>query len=240
MSRFLLDPKKNSNFAFNGCETCDAKCCGSTIIYASIFDLKEASALFPILFYINDGKISPVYFFYYGESIQEKCPYLEGNMCSVYEKRPYACRSYPFSFENGKPCFDDGCPKVAVLEEGGLPLFDIKSTLNPRFVSSFVGETFVKNKENIFTSTGKLVDFCVKNNFLVSYSDFYKEKPLYMGFKPSLSGQLYLLHPQRIAVMRMQNKELFAGHDDILHSVMMIVASHKNIETLYARKEAKS
>ena len=58
-----------------------------------------------------------------------------------------------------------------------------------------------------------------------------------MGFKPSLTGHLYLLHPQRIAVMRMQNKELFAGNEDILQSVMMIVASHKNIETLHALKE---
>ena len=240
MSRFLLDPKKHRNYAFNGCETCDAKCCGSTIIYASLFDLKEASALFPILFYINEGKISPVYFFYYGETIQEKCPYLKENLCSVYEKRPYACRSYPFSFEKGKPCYDDGCPKVGALENGGSPLFDAKNTLSPHVVSNFVGETFMKNKEDIFASTGKLVDFCVKNNFLISYSDFYKDKPLYMGFKPSLTGQLYLLHPQRIAVMRMQNKELFAGNEDILQSVMMIVASHKNIETLHTLKEIES
>jgi hypothetical protein len=37
----------------------------------------------------------------------------------------------------------------------------------------------------------------------------------------------------------MQNKELFLGHDDFLQYIMMISASHKNIETLFALKEAK-
>lgn len=239
MARFLLDLKKHRNFAFNGCSTCDAKCCGSNIIYSSIFDLKEASALFPIFFYVSQGKISPVYFFYYGEAREEKCPYLNGSLCSVYENRPYACRSYPFSFERGKPCFDDGCPQVGELAEGGVPLFSPQQTLNPYFVSDFVGEEFTRQKEKIFTESGDFVDFCVKNNFLVPYTNFYKNQPLYMEFKPTLVEDLYVLHPQRIAVMRMQNKELFAGHDDFLQYVMMIIGSSKNIETLFSRKASR-
>ncbi|MDO8454560.1 MAG: YkgJ family cysteine cluster protein [Sulfurimonas sp.] len=237
MARLLLDPKKHKNYAFNGCVTCDAKCCGSNIVYSSIFDLKEASALFPILFYISDGRISPVYFFYYGEATEEKCPYLNGNLCSVYERRPYACRSYPFSFEQGKPCFDDGCPRVGRLENGGNPLFNSQNKLDSRVISEFVGETFAKEKEKIFASSKQFVDFCLSNNFLVPYTSFYKDNSLYMNFKPTLVEHLYMLHPQRIGVMRMQNKELFTGHDDFFQYIMMIIASHKNIETLFSLKK---
>lgn len=239
MARLLLNSKKHKDYIFEGCSTCDAKCCSSNIIYSTIYDLKEASALFPILFYVSEGKISPVYFFYYGEAVEEKCPHLNGTLCSVYENRPYACRSYPFSFEQGNPCFDDGCPKISISKNSGISLLDAKKKLNPYFISNFVGKEFTEQKEEIFASTGKFVDFCVKNNFLVPYINYYANNALYLNFKPSLSEQLYILHPQRIAVMRMQNKELFLGHDDFLQHIMMISASHKNIETLFALKETK-
>jgi Fe-S-cluster containining protein len=32
---------------------------------------------------------------------RQPCPFLEGNICTVYEDRPQACRDYPFLHESG-------------------------------------------------------------------------------------------------------------------------------------------
>jgi len=235
MAKHLLDVKKYSNFGFNGCELCDAKCCGSTIIFASLYDLSLATDYFPVLFYVRDGQISPVYFFYYGEELGRKCPYLQGKLCSIYEKRPYACRTYPFSFENKKPYFDDGCPHVGTLTQGGTPLFDAKQQLSPYIMDNFVSQHFTDQKSSNVDESADFVNFCVSNNFLVAYKDFFAEKPLYLNFKPSLLNQLFILHPQRIAVMRMKNKDIFTHKPQYLTFVANIIQSHSHIEKLFEK-----
>jgi Fe-S-cluster containining protein len=239
MARQMLDAKNAIPFGFNGCATCDAKCCSSNIIFASIYDLQYATKYFPVLFYVYEQQISPVYFFYYGEKQGEKCPYLKGNMCGIYEERPYACRAYPFSFEQNKPCFDDGCPSVAPLLSGGVELFDKKGVLSPVVEKDFIGLEFTKNKEMIYERSEEFVKFCLKNNFLVAYKDLYGTQPLYANFKPTLIDHLYVLHPQRIAVMRMQNKTLFEGNEDFLLYIQQMIGSYKNIEVLGSKCDHK-
>jgi Fe-S-cluster containining protein len=236
MAKQLLEANKHAKYGFNGCAQCDAKCCGSTIIFASLYDLQIASNYFPILFYIRDGKISPVYFFYYGETVGQKCPYLSGNLCSIYEERPYACRTYPFSFENAQACFDDGCPQIAPLEPQGVALFDSKKKLAPYIMENFVSQHFSDAKALNFSDSADFTRFCLDTNLLVAYKDFYAQKPLYLDFKPSLLEQLYMLHPQRIAVMRMKNKELFAHNPFYLNYVMHMIQSYGHIEKLFQKQ----
>ncbi len=233
MARQMFNPRSISSFGFNGCSTCNAKCCSSNIIFASIYDLQYVTKYFPVFFYVYKQQISPVYFFYYGEREGEKCIYLKGNMCGIYEERPYACRAYPFSFEQGKPCFDDGCPNIAPLAPSGIKLFDKKGIFSPVIQKEFIGLEFTKNKNIIYKRSKEFVDFCLKNNFLVAYKDLYASSPLHLAFKPTLIDDLYMLHPQRIAVMRMQNKALFEGNDDFLLYIQQIIGSYKLIPTLF-------
>lgn len=236
MAKLLLEANKHSHYGFNGCEACDAKCCGSTIIFASLYDLQMASRYFPILFYIRENQISPVYFFYYGEKVGEKCPYLNANLCSIYEERPYACRTYPFSFENAKPCFDDGCPQIGPCRPEGVALFDAKKKMTPYIMENFVSQHFTDAKELNFSDSAEFTRFCLDSNLLVAYKDFYAQKPLYTDFKPSLLEKLYMLHPQRIAVMRMKNKELFANNPLYLSYVTSMIQSYGNIEKLFNKR----
>lgn len=238
MAKHFLTSGQHSNFAFNGCATCGAKCCSSTIIYASTYDIELSSALFPIFFHVNNQEISPVYFFYYGEEPTEKCPYLKNSLCSVYEQRPYACRTYPFGYENSKTLYDDGCPSVAPLEAGGMPIYTKDKTLNTKIVTDFISKEYLDAQDKVFEESENFVSFCLKNNFLAPYSNLYQNNPLYLNFKPSLTSHLYALHPQRIAVMRVKNKNLFTGHDNYLHLVRKIIASMENVKKLYELKEA--
>ena len=232
MAKKVIDSKKHAHFGFNGCSACDAKCCSSNIIFASLYDIDKATEHFPILFYVRDKQISPVYFFYYGEEIGQKCPYLINNLCSIYETRPYACRSYPFSFEHTQPYYDDGCPQIAPLEPSGMSLF-VKGDINTNIMKDFVSDAFHNQKEKNSSDSGAFVQFCLDSNFLVAYKDFYASSPLHQNFKPSLIDQFYILHPQRIGVMRMKNKNIFNNNPEYLEYIVSIIKSQSNIERLH-------
>jgi Fe-S-cluster containining protein len=233
MSKKMIDPKKHANYGFNGCSACDAKCCSSNIVFASLYDIDKATEYFPVLFYVRDGLISPVYFFYYGEKEGQKCPYLSNSLCTIYETRPYACRSYPFSFEKSHAYYDDGCPQIAPLEPSGMSLFE-KNKINTDIMKNFVSNAFHDQKEKNNNDSGAFVKFCLDSNFLVSYKDFYASSPLHQNFKPSLLDQLYILHPQRIGVMRMKNKEIFKDTPEYLDYIVSIIKSQSNIEKLHS------
>jgi Fe-S-cluster containining protein len=232
MAKKTIDPKKHAHFGFNGCSACDAKCCSSNIVFASLYDIDKVTEYFPILFYVRNGQISPVYFFYYGEKEGQKCPYLSNSLCTIYETRPYACRSYPFSFEHSRAYYDDGCPQIAPLEPAGMSLY-VKGKINTGIIENFVSDTFYDQKEKNNDNSEAFVKFCLNSNFLVSYKDFYISSPLHQNFKPSLLDQLYILHPQRIGVMRMKNKEIFKDSPEYLDYIVSIIKSQSNIEKLY-------
>jgi Fe-S-cluster containining protein len=232
VAKKILDQKKHGDYGFNGCAVCDAKCCSSSIIFASLYDLSTVVTNFPVLFYVRDKQISPVYFFYYGEQDGQKCPYLVENLCSIYERRPYACRAYPFSFEQGKACYDDGCPQVASLEAGGMPLYSDKKTLSPSIMDNFVSTHFNNQQGQNIDDSERFTNFCLKNNLLVAYKDFYAKSALHLEFKPSLVEQLFMLHPQRLGVMRMKNKLLFEGVEEYLPLVVKMISSYATIENL--------
>ena len=232
MARKIIDPKKHANFVFNGCAACDAKCCSSNIVFASLYDINQATAHFPILFYVREKQISPVYFFYYGEIVGQKCPYLLNSLCTIYEERPYACRSYPFSFESTHAYYDDGCPQIAPIEAGGMNLFH-KGKINADIMQNFVSDAFHAQKKKNNNETEAFVKFCLDSNFLVAYKDFYASSAMHQNFKPSLLDQLFILHPQRIGVMRMKNKDIFNENPEYLEYIVSIIKSQSHIQKLH-------
>ena len=236
MARNFLELSTHKAFGFNGCSSCNAKCCSSSLIFASAYDFNYVAKYFPILFYVHEGSISPVYFFYYGEGEGTKCPYLSDNLCSIYEERPYACRAYPFSFENNKICYDDGCPQIAPLSADGLPLFQKDKIVNPALMQDFVSSDFTIKKDEVHAVTQAFVEFCLKSNLLICLKDFYSNNPLYLNFKPSIVDSLYIVHPQRVAVMRIQNKAMFDGKEHFLQFIITITNSIKNIQILAGKQ----
>lgn len=237
MAKILLDFKKFANYAFNGCEECDAKCCASSIIYASLYDLDIVSKYFPILFYVKDKKISPVYFFYYGESKGDKCPYLKNNLCTIYDDRPYACRSYPFSLNSEKAYFDDGCPQVSPARNSAKKLFGQNGSLNSYILDNFVTPKFNNQNRDNEQRTTEFINFCLKENFLAPYSDFFTNNEIAKNFKPSIMDKLYTVHPQRIAVMRMKNCNIFANNPEYLNYIVLIIKSISNIQKLFDMRQ---
>jgi len=79
-------------------------------------DFKKVYKYFPILIAKLDT-FRPVMLLSNGIS----CPYLKDNLCSIYEKRPPACKIYPFSPWYDKILLDISCKGVGIKGEF-LPL----------------------------------------------------------------------------------------------------------------------
>ena len=226
---------QNSNLSFSGCDGCGATCCQSTIIYASLYDVASVSKYFPIFFLIKNSKISLVYFFYYGEKDKEHCPYLKNDLCSIYEQRPYACRSYPFSNIKNDFYNDSNCPNI-VKNEFGMKLADSKR-VNPKILKDFIGEDFLSKKESIIEISEEFVKFCNKNDLLIPYEKHYANNEIYMNFKPSMQKNLYLIHPFKIAALRLNKQKLFDGKEYFLSIIQELIKTQTNVKELLKSKE---
>jgi Fe-S-cluster containining protein len=68
----------------------------------------------------------------------DACAQLCGGRCAIYEKRPFACRAYPFMVVNGELRMDRWCPKIRDLGEAELQKIQEWITENvPPQVSAF-------------------------------------------------------------------------------------------------------
>jgi len=233
MSKNKITP--NSSLKFIDCSGCGAQCCQSNLIYASLYDFETVAELFPIFFMIQDHKISLVYFFYYGEKDMEHCPYLKNNLCSVYEKRPYACRSYPFSNIKNDFYYSTTCPHI-LKTDFGMSLSDNRR-INPTIIKDFVREDFLTKQDDIIKKSEEFVKFCNQNDLLIPYEKHYANKDMYMNFKPSMQKKLYCIHPFKVAALRLNGKKLFEGKEFFLNVIQKIIAAQTNIEKLYKLKQ---
>jgi hypothetical protein len=204
---------KNKNFI--GCSTCDAKCCGSTISFVTTFDIELVSKHFPIFFLIENSSIYLGYFLYGANN--SKCFYLKDNLCSIYEKRPLACMTYPFSKHQKSYFYDTNCPNII---DGNMNT----SIINRDFLS--INVDYYKEE------TKKFVDFCVKGNFLVKFTDYYNTNEKYIEFRKEMNERLYIIHPQRLAVMRMRDKNIFLNNEKFFNYILTIISSIQNIDIL--------
>ena len=199
MSKIKITP--NSQLKFTNCDNCGAKCCQSNLIYASLYDFDKITKLFPMFFMIQNHKISLVYFFYYGEQDNEHCPYLNNNLCTVYQNRPYACRTYPFSNNKNDFYYSTTCPNI-IKNEFGFNLSDHKM-VNPNIIKNFITEDFLSQQDNVLKISEEFVKFCNKNDLLIPYEKFYSKQTIFMNFKPSLQSKLFVIHPFKIAALRL-------------------------------------
>lgn len=58
------------------------------------------------------------------------CIFLKNGTCSVYNNRPTACRIFPYSMEEGRECFDEGCPHRSEFRGDPVFLEDARSGFN--------------------------------------------------------------------------------------------------------------
>jgi len=227
--------KKKSQISFIDCSGCGAKCCQSNIIFTSLYDIEKVTKFFPIFFLIQNGKISLVYFFYYGEKENEHCPYLQNDLCSIYEERPYACKSYPFSNQKNDIYYSTTCPHLIEKSTIGMQLIKNKK-INKQIFTNFLTTDFINKQKNIMQISEEFVHFCDKNNLLIPYEKHYANKEIYINFKPSIQKNLYLIHPFKIAALRLNGQKLFEGKEIFLTIIQRLIQTQSNVEKLFKMK----
>lgn len=148
MKEFILTT--NKKFTFGDCSNCEARCCKGSFgtVYTQIIleEFEKVWQNFPILFTIGDlGYVKPVILL--TNSINS-CPYLQDSKCSIYEKRPTVCRTYPLSPSISNEIYiDKTCPEV---NKGEFTIVDnneihenYKETIFDNYQEKFI-ETFYK------------------------------------------------------------------------------------------------
>lgn len=106
---------KNEDFTFGDCSNCEAKCCNGRqgTIFSQIIlnEFEKVYKNFPILFIYGElGFIKPVVLLTNGKDF---CPYLKDFKCTIYEKRPTVCRTYPLSPNLDNDIYIDTlCPEI--------------------------------------------------------------------------------------------------------------------------------
>jgi Fe-S-cluster containining protein len=229
--RVILNPTTHKDHSFIGCAGCGAKCCASTLVYASLYDIAVTYKKFPIFFRVSEGTISLVLFFQYGQFQGQKCAYLKGEMCSVYTERPYACRAYPFAYnpnEKGAYSMDVDCPNI-MSSNGGTKLFQ-NGVINPDIIDNFVSQNMIDATVLNLSDTGEFVTFCHQNNLLVPFLEIYSG---FSDFQPDQQSKLFVIHPQRTALLRMKYKERFEN-ESFVEGIKATVASMSNLAVLKA------
>jgi len=148
MKNFI--PTSNQKFTFGDCKNCQEQCCGG--IFGSTFSqiLKEEFENiyenFPILFIFGSlNFIKPVILISNGSDF---CPYLKNRRCTIYEKRPKVCQTYPLS-----PNLDNQiyiatyCPQVNKGENSLNFEDDIFKNYQEKYISTHLEFENLKTKD---------------------------------------------------------------------------------------------
>lgn len=206
--KISIEPSKHKQINFLGCSACDAKCCGSKIIFLTTADFISVANHFPIFFYIKDDEISLVYFFYY--STGQKCIYLKDNLCTIYNHRPHACKSYPFSYnhKNQKLSIDSDCPEFS--EENGMSLIS-NSQANPQITKEYINPDMIKYAPHIYGETDEYVNLCMKYNLIAPFKDAYNSE-VFNNFQPDFYENLYVAHQPKITIAMLKKKHIFENN----------------------------
>ena len=132
---------------FSSCENC-SECCEGKFFLAPLVleDFDKVRDYFEIRAVVLNNEIIPVILLTDGEG--GSCPYLENGKCSIYNRRPPACKIYPFS-----PFYDD-----------------IFIDISCKGVSSNSGEKLPSNREEFIKSPFFKVDKFIFGKFVVKVS----------------------------------------------------------------------
>ena len=126
---------------FKGCEGC-TECCKKPMAPLILDDFEKIYKYFPILIAKLDV-LKPVMLI----SNEKQCPYLINEKCSIYEKRPPACKIYPYSPWYDKILLDLSCKGIGTEGEN-LPL-----TINSFKNSTFFDERIIDIENKIIKTS---------------------------------------------------------------------------------------
>jgi hypothetical protein len=76
--------------------------------------------------------------------------------------------------------------------------------------------------------TKEFVNFCHQNKLLANFLDIY---PQFNDFQPNISSELFVIHPQRTALLRMKYKERF-NNEVFVNAIKFMIASMSALKTL--------
>lgn len=166
---------KNQNFTFGDCVNCEAKCCNGKkgTVFSQILaeEFEKVYKNFPILFIFGDlDFIKPVVILTNGNDF---CPYLIDFKCSIYEKRPTVCRTYPLSPNiDNEVYIDTLCPEVnkgslEIIENNNIHLSfnnEVFNNYQDKYINThFIFEKF-KREDFKFFNTLNNQNFYIFNN----------------------------------------------------------------------------
>lgn len=229
----------NDKLCFEGCDDCGAKCCASNLIYVTLYDFETVAKYFPIFFRIKENNISLIFFFYNktdNTKFDKKCIYLQNNLCSIYNDRPYACRSFPFSYsmQSSDFTYSNECAyikdiSIADTTKNILP-FIKNNKINDTIINNFVTQNFIHYAKDIQNDTEEFINFAVNNNLLIKFKDVYKEQK-YDNFQNNYFDELYIFNKIKISILNLKKKELFENNT-FLDYIKAQLHSMSNVEKM--------
>jgi Fe-S-cluster containining protein len=178
----------DKTYTFSSCEICEAKCCdGLKNTVMNEITLDEFQTLytnFPILFILGDkGFLKPVILL---SNAKGFCKYLKDFKCSIYDKRPMVCRTYPLSATVLNEIYiDKSCPAVNqngnyIIKDGKInQSFDheILNNYQEKYLETYYYFEKLNLKENLedtITING-IKFFKFVNNFDKKYVELHKK-----------------------------------------------------------------
>ena len=167
---------------FKYCQECD-ECCKNKLLAPLVLeDFEKVYEYFPIVI----AKLDTLRIVMLLSN--EKCPYLKNSKCSIYDKRPPACKIYPYSPWYGEILLDISCPGIGIKGEK-IPLNKEEFLKSP-----FYDERFENISEKL------------KNSFLWLKAHKLKFLTTYKGIK------LYTLKNGKDKFFKMHQKSLTHLH----------------------------
>jgi hypothetical protein len=122
---------------------------------------------------------------------------------------------------------DVDCPNILNTSDKGTQLF-VNKEINPDIIDNFISQKMIEESAQNLSDTGEFVTFCHENNLLVSFAEMY---PGFTDFQPDYISSLYVIHPQRTALLRMKYKERFEN-ETFLNAIRYMIASMNTIPLL--------
>ncbi|QKF72706.1 YkgJ family cysteine cluster protein [Aliarcobacter faecis] len=132
---------ENRELYFGNCKNCEARCCKGSFgtLYSQILkeEFEEVYKNFPILFIFGSlNFIKPIILLSNGF---DSCPYLEKNICTIYENRPNVCKTYPLSPNLDNQIYiDNSCPEIFKGEN----ILDIKNEIFIEYQKKYIDTHF--------------------------------------------------------------------------------------------------
>jgi len=167
--------KEDTGVSFVGCGNCDAKCCKLLRGKVSLDELPYIAQLFPVVF-MRKKKRKLVMRFLMSLDLKNYCPYLDLNSkkCTIYEKRPRACRTYPFgighqTLEGTNTIVRDKleCPGFQESTEG-LKLINDEGKVSDEIIDNFIDGKVLANHKKNHDATEEFLKFLRKLDLLVT------------------------------------------------------------------------